>query len=158
MARGVPLMAMLRLPTVTSDGRANLHVGGVGVGIDLGSGRAVHAICRDRSIVLHPDTHQPLSSLRVPAWDEVLSIAARSYEAIPLGYSGIDIVIDAHLGPTILELNARPGLSIQLANHRGLRTILAELGRHTPERLTPPERVALGIEIAACARGKRQGA
>ncbi len=148
LARGVPIMAMLRLPTVASEGRANLHVGGVGVGIDLGSGRAVHAICRDRPIVLHPDTHQPLSSLRVPAWEGVLSIAARSYEAIPLGYSGIDIVIDAHLGPTILELNARPGLSIQLANHRGLRPLLEQLEPYTPERLSAADRVALGLEIS----------
>jgi len=147
LARGVPVMTMLRLPTIASDSRANLHLGGVGVGIDLGSGRGVHAICRDRAIASHPDTHQPLSSIQVPAWREVLAIAAGSYEAIPLGYCGIDIVIDAQLGPTVLELNARPGLSIQLANHRGLRPLLERLAPHTPERLSPADRVALGLEI-----------
>ena len=152
VVRGVPVMAMLRLPTRGSDGRANLHVGGVGVGIDVATGHAVHAIWRERSIALHPDTQQPLAALRLPAWPEILLFAARSYDAIPLGYFGVDIVIDAHLGPTILELNARPGLSIQLANRRGLRTLLTELSRHAPEKLSAAERVDLGLEIVHRAR------
>lgn len=150
--RGVPVMAMLRLPTHASDGRANLHVGGVGVGIDLTTGRAVHAICRDRSIILHPDTQQPLSAIQVPCWDDILLLAARSYEAIPLGYFGIDVVIDVRLGPVILELNARPGLSIQLANHRGVRRVIDELRQQPMEKLASSERVALGLEIVARAR------
>lgn len=153
VVRGVPVMAMLRLPTRSSDGRANLHVGGVGVGLDLRNGRAVHAICRDRAILVHPDTQQPLSELRVPDWEEILLFAARSYDAIPLGYFGIDIVIDAQLGPSILELNARPGLSIQLANRRGLRRLLEELGRRAPDHLGPQDRVKLGIELAGDDRG-----
>ena len=147
--RGVPVMAMLRLPTHASDGRANLHVGGVGVGIDLAGGRAVHAIWRDRSIILHPDTQQPLSAIQVPCWTDILLLAARSYEAIPLGYFGIDIVIDVRLGPVILELNARPGLSIQLANHRGLRRVLDALRQQPVDKLAPPERVALGLEVVS---------
>lgn len=145
--RGVPVMAMLRLPTHASDGRANLHVGGVGVGLDLATGRAVHAIWRDRSIILHPDTQQPLSAIHVPCWDDILLLAARSYEAIPLGYFGIDVVIDVRLGPVILELNARPGLSIQLANHRGLRRVLDQLRPQPLEKLASSERVALGLAV-----------
>jgi len=152
VVRGVPVMAMLRLPTRASDGRANLHVGGVGVGIDLASGRAVHAICRDRAIVVHPDTQQPLSLLQVPAWDDILRLAAGSYDAIPLGYFGIDIVVDVSRGPSILELNARPGLSIQLANRRGLRPVLDELRSHRTEALGPRERVSLGLEVVRRAR------
>ena len=153
VVRGVPVMAMLRLPTRSSDGRANLHVGGVGVGLDLRSGRAVHAIWRDRSIQVHPDTQQPLSALQVPEWDQILLFAARSYDAIPLGYFGVDIVIDAQLGPSILELNARPGLSIQLANRRGLRCILEALGRRASAQLLPKERVQLGLEIVGAEYG-----
>jgi alpha-L-glutamate ligase-like protein len=149
VVRGVPLMAMLRLPTRNSDGRANLHVGGVGVGLDLRAGRATHAIWRDHSIALHPDTQQPLSGLCVPVWDEIVLLAARSYEAIPLGYCGVDIVVDAGLGPSILELNARPGLAIQLANRQGLRPLLQELARRAPEKLTASDRRELGLEIVA---------
>jgi len=148
IVRGVPLMAMLRLPTHASDGRANLHVGGVGVGIDLASGRAVHAICRDRPVILHPDTQQPLSAIRVPHWEEILQLAARSYDAIPLGYMGIDIVVDARHGPVILELNARPGLSIQLANHRGLRPLVARIDAESAADRAAPERVELGLAVA----------
>lgn len=146
---GVPVMAMLRLPTHASDGRANLHVGGVGVGLDLATGRAVHAICRDRSVVLHPDTQQPLSAICVPEWDQILLFAARSYDAIPLGYFGVDIVVDVQLGPVILELNARPGLSIQLANRRGLRGLLEMLGRQATDGLNAADRVKLGLDTVA---------
>ncbi|HVM95916.1 MAG TPA: alpha-L-glutamate ligase-like protein [Candidatus Acidoferrales bacterium] len=145
---GVPLMAMLRLPTIASDGRANLHMGGVGVGLDLPTGRAVYAIWNDEEIAVHPDTRQPLSSIRVPFWSDILLMASRSADAIPLGYFGIDVVVDNRFGPAILELNARPGLSIQLANHRGLRPLLARLERRSTVGLSAAARVSLGIEIA----------
>jgi alpha-L-glutamate ligase-like protein len=147
VVRGVPIMAMVRLPTRASDGRANLHMGGVGVGIGLASGRAVHAIWRDQPIAVHPDTQQPLSALRIPCWDEILLLAARAYEAVPLGYFGIDIVIDSQLGPAVLELNARPGLSIQLATHRGLRPRLRALEEQWVAGLPAAERVRLGIDV-----------
>jgi len=148
LSRGVPVMAMLRLPTKASDGRANLHVGGIGVGLDLATGRAVHAICRDRPLTIHPDTHQPLPALRVPQWEDIVMLATRSYDAIPLGYYGIDIVIDADLGPVILELNARPGLSIQLANRRGLRQMLEAVRRCNLDGCTAADRIARGTDIA----------
>ena len=149
VVRGVPLMAMLRLPTHASDGRANLHVGGVGVGLELASGGAVHAICHDRAIAVHPDTGQPLSAVRVPNWADILLLAARCYEAIPLGYFGVDIVVDVRLGPVILELNARPGLSIQLATHRGLRQPLEAVMQRSLEHLDAAARVAVGLELAS---------
>jgi alpha-L-glutamate ligase-like protein len=146
--RGVPVMAMLRLPTRASDGRANLHVGGVGVGLDLATGNAVHAIWRDRAIAVHPDTHQPLAAIRVPFWTDILRIATRSYDAIPLGYCGVDIVIDVRFGPMILEMNARPGLSIQLAVNRGLRAILDALQSRPAENLPAEARIGLGLELS----------
>ena len=147
--RGIPLMAMLRLPTRVSDGRANLHVGGLGVGLDLRSGRAVHAIWHDRPAAVHPDTGQPLSAIAVPFWTDILGLAARSYDAIPLGYFGIDIVIDERLGPVILELNARPGLAIQLATRRGLRPVLAAIERLPSAPRSAADRVAAGLDLAA---------
>jgi alpha-L-glutamate ligase-like protein len=147
VAHGIPVMAMLRLPTRASDGRANLHVGGVGVGIDLATGCAVHAIWNGRPIVDHPDTQQSLRDIRVSHWKEILLLGTRSFEAIPLGYFGIDVVVDEDLGPVILELNARPGLQVQLANHRGLRPVLAEIGNRALDVLTAEERVFLGLEV-----------
>ena len=118
--RGVPVMAMLRLPTRQSDGRANLHQGAVGVGIDLTSGRTTLGVYRNRRIREHPDFDTELAGWTIPGWENLLLLSARCYEFAPLGYLGVDLVLDAKLGPLMLELNARPGLNIQIANGRGL--------------------------------------
>jgi alpha-L-glutamate ligase-like protein len=143
--RNEPAMAMLRLPTRASNGRANLHQGGIGVGIEMGSGLTHHAVQRSRYVLAHPDTGRPVIGMRVPFWDEVIRISRRVAEAVGLGYLGVDIVIDAEHGPLLLEANARPGLAIQIANARGLLPRLAEIdarlkrdteGRSTDQKLS----------------------
>lgn len=42
--KGYPVMAMMRCSTAASDGKANLHQGAVGVGLDIATGRAVRAV------------------------------------------------------------------------------------------------------------------
>jgi alpha-L-glutamate ligase-like protein len=118
--RGYPIMAMLRLTTHASDGKANLHQGAVGVGIDIGSGAALHAVQYGETVSHHPDTRKTFSELVIPHWDKLLQLAAACYEMTGLGYLGADLVLDRDQGPMIIELNARPGLSIQVANHAGL--------------------------------------
>lgn len=118
--RGYPVMAMLRLATHASDGKANLHQGAVGVGIDIGTGKALHAVQFGKPVQRHPDTRKTFTDLAIPHWDKLLSLAAACYEMTGLGYLGVDIVLDRDQGPMILELNARPGLSIQIANNAGL--------------------------------------
>ncbi|HEV3256157.1 MAG TPA: alpha-L-glutamate ligase-like protein [Gemmataceae bacterium] len=125
--RHQPAMAMLRLPTKASNGRANLHQGGIGAGVDLVSGITHHAVQHDRHVMSHPDTGIPVIGTRVPYWREVLDMSRRVAEAVHLGYIGVDIVIDAEQGPMLLEANARPGLAIQIANARGLVPRLAEI-------------------------------
>ncbi len=117
--KGFPAMAMLRCSTSMSDGKANLHQGAIGVGIDMKSGRALNAVQYDRPISYHPDTKHDFSKLAVPHWKRILHLAASCYEITHLGYLGVDIVLDKQLGPLILELNARPGLAIQIANDQG---------------------------------------
>jgi alpha-L-glutamate ligase-like protein len=147
--RGVPLMAMLRLATIASRGRANLHVGGIGVGINLASGVTTYAVAGKRWLTLHPDTEVPLAGVRIPHWEEVLAIATHCADAVPLGYLGIDLALDAKIGPCVLELNARPGLSIQLANRRGLRPLISTVECCAPQKFSVSERVRLGQEIAS---------
>lgn len=118
---GVPVMAMVRLPTRMSRGKANLHQGAVGTGVDMADGRTTTAVWRGRLVDEHPDTGNPIGGVQIPNWPRLLEIAARSYELTGLGYQGIDIVLDEALGPLVLELNARPGLAIQIANRCGLR-------------------------------------
>jgi alpha-L-glutamate ligase-like protein len=118
--RGVPVMAMCRLPTSLSDGRANLHQGAIGTGVDMATGRTFNAVLHGRLVTHHIDTNAPLRGFTVPWWSEILSLAARASELSNLGYVGVDIVIDKTHGPLLLELNARPGLTIQVANNEGL--------------------------------------
>jgi len=117
--KGYPTMAMLRCSTKKSDGKANLHQGAVGVGIDMASGKALFAVQHDAPVTQHPDTGYDFSQLQIPHWERILTLAASCYEVSHLGYLGVDIVLDKNLGPLILELNARPGLAIQIANQTG---------------------------------------
>ncbi len=147
--KGVPAMAMLRLPTRRSDGRANLHQGAIAAGIDLATGRSHHAVQSSRLIERHPDTGNSVIGFEVPAWERILHIAAESAEVTGLGYLGVDVVLDAAAGPLILELNARPGLAIQIANFRGLLAPLERLERIDPSHLDAAARVRLARELAA---------
>lgn len=130
---GVPVMAMMRLPTSASDGKANLHQGAIGAGIDLTTGVTMTAVYKNEIIDRHPDTNSPITDVQIPHWQELMDIAARCYDLTGLGYFGVDMVLDKHLGPMILELNARPGLNIQIANRKGLMHRLELIKRHAAE-------------------------
>ena len=123
--RGVPVMAMIRCATSSSDGKANLHQGAVGVGIDIGTGQTVCAVQHNRIIAQHPDTGIVFSQLKIPQWQQILDLAASCANMTGLDYLGADVVLDRLRGPMLLELNARPGLAIQVANQAGLRHRLA---------------------------------
>ena len=123
--RGYPVMAMVRLPTRRSRGKANLHQGAVGVGIAIEDGHTLNGVLGNDVVHEHPDTGEPIGGLQIPLWDECLALAARCHELTGLGYLGADIVLDRFRGPLILELNARPGLNIQIANRVGLQERLS---------------------------------
>lgn len=147
--RGYPVMSMARLPTRASQGKANLHQGAVGVGISIATGRTLNGVIGNDSIREHPDTGVPVLGIQVPDWEQMLLMAARSFELTGLGYLGVDIVMDANLGPLLLELNARPGLNIQIANAEGLLPRLREIERLYEPGLSPEERVAVSRETFA---------
>lgn len=117
----VPVMAMLRLPTRESGGRANLHQGALGVGVDIATGITTKAIWHGEQIVNKPGTTKRLRGIKIPNWTEVLETAVEAQIASGLTYIGVDIVIHPTKGPMVLELNAQPGLQIQLANMEGLK-------------------------------------
>lgn len=145
--RGVPAMAMVRLPTRASDGKANLHRGAIGAGIEVNSGTTLTAVHRSQVITHHPDTGNPVQGIQVPHWDRMLLMAARALDMTGLGYLGVDLVLDRERGPLLLELNARPGLAIQMANRIGLRGRLERIDQAPPEIFARPEsRVAWARE------------
>ena len=142
--RGVPLLAMIRLPTRLSDGKANLHQGAIGVGIDLATGRTFSGVWHERPVQQHPDTGGNLAGRVIPYWDEILAMTAKCHDFAGLGFIGVDIVLDEDQGPMMLEMNARPGLSIQLANRIGLLPRL----RHVESLAVIPESVAERVQLA----------
>lgn len=118
--QGYPVMSMLRLATHASDGKANLHQGAIGVGLNITNGAALSAVQFDRLVSEHPDTGRPLTDILIDRWQRLLHLSASCFEMSGLGYLGVDIVLDKKRGPLVLELNARPGLAIQTANRMGL--------------------------------------
>ncbi len=147
--RGVPVMSMLRLPTRLSDGKANLHQGAIGVGIDIAAGRTLKGVWREEIVSQHPDTGFEIEGLEIPDWEQILLLAAGCQELVSLGYIGVDIVLDAKLGPLMLEINARPGLSIQIANQKGLLPFLRRIEAIELLPDTLAERVKLGQQLHA---------
>lgn len=145
--KGIPVLAMVRLPTQKSDGRANLHQGAIAAGIDMATGTTRSAVQANRLVERHPDTGAEVIGVAIPHWEEILRIAARSHDVTGLGYIGVDVVLDAHLGPLLLELNARPGLAIQIANFEGLLHVLEKVERVDTARLGLDARLELAQRI-----------
>jgi alpha-L-glutamate ligase-like protein len=138
----VPIMAMLRLPTEHSVGRANLHQGALGVGIDLRTGITTKAVFYGEAEEFIPGTRTKVRGIKIPQWDRLLKYAVRAQDVSGLGFAGIDMVLDEEKGPLVLEVNARPGLQIQLANGASLRTRLERIdGMNVPS-------VEFGIDLA----------
>lgn len=127
VCQGEVAMAMLRLPTKSSDGKANLHQGGVGVGVDVVTGKTVSGSLKRKFIDNHPDNAENLIGVEIPFWKDCLEIALKFQTNCGLGYVGVDIAMDENHGPLVLEGNARPGLEIQLANRMGLRKVLKKV-------------------------------
>jgi len=121
-----PVLAMLRVPTQGSDGKANLHQGALGIGIDLETGHAIHAIHEGAAITHHPDSGEELLGWAVPCWKEIIHFSKLSAAELPLKYLGIDLAISSD-GPLILEVNARPGIEIQNANMLGMHPRLEQI-------------------------------
>jgi len=144
----IPVMAFLRLPTKESGGRANMHQGAIACGIDIAAGVTTHAVQHTHFVEEFPNTHKPLRGIKVPEWEQVMEIAIRATDATGLGYMRADIVLQPSIKtpgktlPKVLELNAQPGLKIQLCNKAGLKRRLERvegLEVDTPEK---------GIKIA----------
>ena len=123
-----PLMAMARFPTDESDGKANLHQGGIGAGIRMDTGVIHRAMQGPKVMTHHPDTGRAIVGYQIPGWQTCLELASRCGEAIGLGYCGVDIVLDRNEGPLIIEVNAHPGLEIQNTNMQGLKGLMELCG------------------------------
>ena len=68
-------------------------------------------------------------------------MASRFYDITGMGYVGVDIVLDKDLGPMLLEVNARPGIAIQVANKTGMQHRL-KFVRDYPDSFEGPQQRA----------------
>ncbi len=116
MYNKIPVMAQLRLPTSHSEGKANLHLGAIGVGVDMATGITTNAILNNTFIEYIPGTRLSPRGIKIPNWSQILSLAYQSQVATRVNFLGVDIAIDREKGPMVLELNTRPGLAVQVAN------------------------------------------
>lgn len=138
----VPVMAMLRLPTEESEGKANLHQGALGLGIDMATGITTYGVYKNEPIKYLPESNKKVNGIAIPYWDKILKMAIQTQMASNLSYLSVDMLIDADKGPVVLELNDQPGLSIQMANMQGLKK---RLERIEGVRVDSPEK---GVKIA----------
>jgi alpha-L-glutamate ligase-like protein len=142
----IPIMSYVRLPTEESGGRANLFQGAAAVGIDIATGITTYGVHHAKPTEFFPGTRRKLANIQIPQWEEILETAIAASEAIGLGYMACDIVLqpsesanqkvgksvsqkigENQATPMILEVNAQPGLKIQIANRAGLKERLARV-------------------------------
>ena len=126
ICKGIPILAMLRLPTDDSDGKANLHAGAIGVGIDLEDGKILSGFDGEKYIARHPNSRVRFLGKKIPDWEKTMEIALQTDRAFPLDYLGIDIIFDRQLGPMVIEINVRPGIQIQNVHRKGLAELMRE--------------------------------
>lgn len=138
----VPVMAMLRLPTEESAGKANLHQGAIGLGIDMATGITTYGVYKNTLVKYFPETNKKVNGISIPDWNKILLMAVKTQMVAKLPYMSVDMLIDEEKGPVVLELNDQPGLSIQIANMAGLRRRL--------------ERVE-GLEVESAEKGVKIG-
>ena len=125
----IPVMAFLRLPTKESHGKANMFQGAVACGVDMATGVTTKAVKYTSEVKFFPDSRRRLAGIHIPRWEEVLELAVTTAEAVGLGYCRVDIALQPRTTktgklkstPMVLEVNAQPGLKIQLANEAGLK-------------------------------------
>ena len=137
----IPVMAMMRIPTEISQGRANVHFGGIAVGIDIAKGEMTHITQYNKEIDSIPGFGE-VRGIKIHHWNEILLIASRVQQITNLGFAAIDITLDKNVGPVLLEINARSGLAVQVANMAPLRK---RLERIEGIKVATPEK---GVRIA----------
>lgn len=119
----VPVMAMMRIPTEESGGKANLHWGACGTWIDIGTWKITYMTKGSKIIKSIPGIGD-VRGITIPNWDEILNLAVKVQKVTSIGYLGCDVVLDETDGPLLLEMNIRAGLEVQVANLAPLKSRL----------------------------------
>ena len=105
----IPFAALVRFGVGTSH-IDNWSAGGIGIGIDLSSGRlGSHGLDRKGCRHLkHPDSGVAFSGFQLPLWDEVMAFSAHVQDCFPFyRLLGLDVAI-SNDKPVLIEINAFP--------------------------------------------------
>jgi len=149
--RGIPVMAMARIPTIESKGLANLKQGAIGAAISIKDGTITRAEYKQNEVTIHPDTKKPIIGFKFHNWNEILMIGCLSQKSTGLGYAGVDLVLDVDNRVLVLEVNKRPGLEIQNINLKGLISRLSFIEENNLDAIekSPAGAARLAIKIAS---------
>jgi len=144
--KGFPVMAMTRLPTKRSGGKANIHQGAIGAGISISEGRIISASYLRRNIKTHPTSGKGLIGFKVNMWEDILEISSESGSCMGMGFVGVDLTVAEGRGVVVLEVNKRPGLEIQNANKAGLKRRIRWVERYLRRNKISENEVGPGIK------------
>ncbi len=122
----VPVMAMFRVPTKESWGKANIHAWACWVWIDIWTWKLTF-ISKWGKLVKAIPWIWDVRWIKLPFWDKVLNLAVSVQKHTKIGFLWCDIVLDKDFGPILLEMNVRPGLEIQVINLSPLKTRLEKV-------------------------------
>jgi alpha-L-glutamate ligase-like protein len=142
----IPVMAECRIPTHSSQGKANLHQGAIGLGIDFGTGQTTYGISGlSTPVSVFPHTQTSVKGINIPLWTELLKTAVRTANATGFMYCGVDLFMHPEKGPMVAEINGFPGLGIQIANHAGLRKRLERVEEIQARNVSHAVRIAQAL-------------
>ncbi|MBS8121842.1 tyrosine/phenylalanine carboxypeptidase domain-containing protein [Candidatus Vampirococcus lugosii] len=123
----IPVAAMIRVPTAESGGKANIAQGGVGLGVEVGSGKVKSMYFKKEIFTKSfPGEYADIYNKKVPFWNDILMYSSEIQYFVNLGYLALDWVVTDD-GPKLLEINARAGLEVQSASVLKLRNRLEKI-------------------------------
>ncbi len=134
----VPVIAMIRVPTAQSGGKANLAQGWIGLWVDIIEGKIKSMMYQDTLYEWWAflDQFDSFDAKRLSFWNDILMYSSQIQYFINIGYLWLDRVI-TDTGPKLLEVNARSGMEIQKISQIPLKKVLDkidDLSVQTPEK------------------------
>lgn len=123
----VPVIAMLRVPTKESGGKANLAQGGIGLGVDVVTGKINTLYWQGKSYTsAFPEEWSQFKNKKIPYRQEILEYSANAQYFVNSWYLGMDWVVTSKW-PKLLEINARAWLEIQNITGKSLLNIMKKI-------------------------------
>ena len=123
----IPVMAMLRYPTIQSKWKANIAAWWIGFGIDIWTWKITSMYCKKKIYIKEfPEEYKNFYWQQIPYWDDILLYSSQIQYFTNIWYLWSDWVI-ARNWPSLLEINARAGMEIQLVNGEWLEKRLRKI-------------------------------